>query len=186
MKRLIPLLFLAVAALVACETDIQTDGQVGQDTAEGTTAAGQATGAEDPAAARQAIEQVNRQFVERYNQGDLEGFVEVYTDDAKLYPPGQPVVEGREAITGFWQAGRDQMGIRDVSLTTNELEVMGDRAWEVGTANYTTNQGPVESRYMVIWERTPQGEWRWHRDMMSPGAGGATESAGGATGSAGA
>ena len=174
MKRLIPLLFLTVATLVACETQ-DGAGDVAENTADGAAQAGEATTGQDSAAARQAIQQVNQDFIDRYNQGDLEGFVEVYTPDAKLYPPGQPVVEGQEAITGFWQAGQDQMGIRDVSLTTSELEVMGDRAWEVGTANYTTNQGPVESRYMVIWKRTPEG-WRWHIDMMSPGAGGATES----------
>lgn len=157
-----------ITAMTGCEpapdTELENDAQSGD------TAAEQAS-TETATVSRQEIERINEEHIDRYNQDDVAGFTEVYTEDARLYPPGQETLEGREAIQEFWQAGHDQAGIRDVSLTTEEFEAMGDQAWEVGTASYTTDQGPVESRYMVIWQRGPDGEWRWHRDLMSPGAG---------------
>lgn len=131
--------------------------------------------AETAAPASQAeLEAVNREFIDRYNQGDLEGFTAVYSDDAKLYPHGVDVLEGRAAITEFWRGAERHFGIRNVTLTTLEMEIDGDRAWEVGRASYDSNDGPVEGRYLVVWARQPDGQWRWHRDFMNAGAPGAT------------
>lgn len=159
------LLMTATLALGACQADRES-----AETAADTTAHEAPAAEAQPPATRADLEQINRDFIGRYNQGDLSGFTEVYTEDAKLYPPNMATVEGRDAITEFWRGGQQYMGVRDVSLTTEEMEIQGDRAWEVGRASYTTNQGPVEGRYMVVWKRLPSGEWRWHRDFMNSGA----------------
>ena len=165
------ILALGSLALVGCEVSSGTPDDADADTTAQTPIVAD-TASRDTAmpATRADLEQINRDFIGRYNQGDLEGFTAVYTEDAKLYPPNMATVEGLEAITEFWRGGREFMGIRDVSLTTEEMEIQGDRAWEVGRARYTTNQGPVEGRYMVVWKRLPSGEWRWHRDFMNSAA----------------
>lgn len=167
------LLPLLAAATVACETEAEPglEADAGNDVEATELTAGQ-TPSTMATITRQEIERINQEHVDRYNQDDVAGFTEVYTEDAVLYPPGQPAIEGRQAIQQFWQGGHDQAGIRDVNLTTEEFQAMGDQAWEVGTADYTTNEGPVSGRYMVIWQRGPDGEWRWHRDLMSPGPSG--------------
>lgn len=38
-----------------------------------------------------------------------------------------------------------------MQLTTEEVDVMGDTAWEVGTGTFDTNQGPVNAKYVVIF-----------------------------------
>lgn len=122
--------------------------------------------AADPAEVRSEIEATNREFAARMNQGDVAGFAGVYTDDAVIYPPDMEPTRGREAITEFWQGGSEQLGVANLQLRTEEVEVIGDSAWEVGTATFDTNQGPVSAKYIVIWKRTPEG-WRWHRDIWN-------------------
>lgn len=157
-----------IVGLTGCGPGSEAEVENGTQTA----VAAEPAPSQSAAFTRQDIERINQEYIDRYNAGDVAGFAEVYTEDAKLYPPGQETVEGREAIQQFWQGGHDHAGIRDVSLSTEEFGAMGDQAWEVGTANYITNEGPVEGRYMVIWEQGPDGEWRWYLDLMSPGAGG--------------
>jgi ketosteroid isomerase-like protein len=121
----------------------------------------------DPAAVRSEIETVNRQFVDALNSGDFAGASRVYTEDARILPPDMAPTEGRQNIEQFWAGGVQQLGIRDVQLTTDELEVSGETAYEQGRYQFNTNQGPAQGKYVVIWKRTPEG-WRWHRDIWNP------------------
>lgn len=156
---------LAVPLVVACaEPDDAAMSEVAEPAAE--------QPASDPADVRARIEAANREFAALLNQGDVAGFTGIYTDDAVIYPPEMEAIRGREVITAFWQGGQEQMGISNLRLTTEEVEVMDDTAWEVGTGTFDTNQGSVSAKYLVIWKRTPDG-WRWHRDIwnMNPAQG---------------
>lgn len=157
--RMIPLLLVPLLVGCAGGTDddalvVQTDDSAAPDAAE------------NIADVRRELEQTNSRFAALMNQGDVAGFGGVYTDDAVIYPPDMEATSGREGITQFWQGGHEQLGIRDLRLDTEEVEVMGDAAWEAGTASFETNQGPVSAKYIVIWKRTPDG-WRWHRDIWN-------------------
>ncbi len=153
---------LSTAGVLAC-------GTAPQESSETAAAAEPSTsGTMDAVAFRQEVERVNAQYVGSFNEGDIAGFAQVYAPDATLYPPGAPAVEGRDAIMQYWQGGHDQAGVGDVTLTTEEAGVNGDTGWEIGTADYTTNEGPAHGRYTVIWKRGSDGQWQWYRDMMSP------------------
>ena len=86
---------------------------------------------------RQAIDQVNAQFMQAFNRGDAaSATAAAYREDATILPPGAPRISGREAITQFWQ-GAMAMGVRQVVLQTQELQVSGDHAYEIGVATLT-------------------------------------------------
>ena len=46
---------------------------------------------------RAEIDAVNAQFVDGAGRGDVEAMGGVYTSDARILPPGQPMVQGRAA-----------------------------------------------------------------------------------------
>jgi len=122
---------------------------------------------------RADIDRANRGFVEAYNRGDAAGAVAVYTDDATILPPGSPRVSGRDGIRAFWQAVMDS-GVRAVDLRTDDLEVSGDMAREIGTATLTvaTEAGHEETmtaKFVVVWKRQG-GDWRWHTDIWNTDA----------------
>jgi len=116
---------------------------------------------------RQEIDRVNSKFVKDFNGGDIEAAASVYTEDAKIMPPGSTMVEGRGAIREFWSGATKQMGITGVSLKTIDLEVDGNMAYELGTYTLSGESGPLDNgKYVVVWKRTG-GEWKWHRDIWN-------------------
>ncbi len=122
---------------------------------------------------RAAIDQVNRRFAEAFNRGDAAGAAAIYTADAIILPPGRPRVQGRAGIQSFWQAVRDS-GVRAVALQTDDLEVAGDMAREIGTGTLTlASEGGEEQtatvKYVVVWKRQG-GDWRWHTDIWNTDA----------------
>src|SRR5215203_2740597 len=122
---------------------------------------------------RQDIDQANRRFVEAFNRHDAAGAVAVYTDDAMILPPGNPRVTGRDGIQAYWQGAIDS-GVQAVALQTDDLEVAGDMAREIGTATLTItgNGGATQTataKFVVVWKR--QGDtWRWHTDIWNSDA----------------
>src|SRR3954451_25345466 len=82
---------------------------------------------------RQAIEERNREFVAAFNRGDAAGVAANYTEDARVLPPGAPMVRGRQAIEQFWQSIMS-IGVREVDLQTEDVEATGDLAYEFGAA----------------------------------------------------
>src|SRR6516165_2437149 len=57
-----------------------------------------------PAFAQKAeIEAVNAKWMEFFNKGDFSGIASLYTVDAAAFPPGSPMVRGRDAIGEMWK-----------------------------------------------------------------------------------
>jgi ketosteroid isomerase-like protein len=90
-----------------------------------------------------------------------------YTDDAKLLPPDAPIVSGRKAIEDFWRTAANALGLTGVMLKTIDLEVTGDMACEVGEADLQLSSGQARVKYLVVWLRGGDGEWRLHRDIWN-------------------
>ncbi len=121
--------------------------------------------------ARDSIEATIKTLLESLSGGDAAGVAAHYTDDAALLPPEAARIDGREGIQGFWQALIDA-GVRDVALTTQEVDDFGDVANEVGTISATApseDGGRVQlaGKYVVVWKRGGDGTWRLHRDIWN-------------------
>ena len=121
--------------------------------------------------ARDSIEATIKSLVESLNGGDAAGVAAHYTDDAAVLPPDAARIDGREGIQGVWQALIDA-DVRDVALTTQEVDTFGDVANEVGTIRATApgeNGGRVQwaGKYVSVWKRGGDGTWRLHRDIWN-------------------
>ncbi|MFM0140206.1 YybH family protein [Caballeronia grimmiae] len=116
---------------------------------------------------RAAIEAGNKRFEQAVARGDAPALADLYTENAELLPANGQVVNGRAAITKFWQAGMDS-GFKSVKLTSVEVEPHGDTAYEVGKWAAPGEDGKVNDAgdYIVIWKRT-NGQWKLHRDIWT-------------------
>ena len=114
------------------------------------------------------FDEINRAFVGAFGRGDFQGVAAVYTEDARIMPPGMPTVVGREAIGQFWAGGAEAFGFKSVSLTTLELDVQGGTAHELGEWEISGAEGPMDrGSYVVIWKQGSDGAWRWHWDIWN-------------------
>ena len=102
-----------------------------------------------------------------FNQGDAARTAAHYTDDAQILPPRHPVIEGKSAITAFFESNIDKY-IGFGNATTWSV-VRGDVGVEQGTytvRNVRVGEDVETGKYLRIWKRTPGG-WKLYRDMFS-------------------
>lgn len=116
---------------------------------------------------RHAIGAANRDFMAALSRGDIASAAAAYTEQGVVLPPNSEVVAGKQAIQTFWQ-GAINMGIKTVTLETNEMEGYGDTAHEVGRYTLQGDSGQVIDigKYVVIWKHEA-GQWKIHRDIWN-------------------
>ncbi len=121
--------------------------------------------------AAEGIEAGNDAFDAAFNGGDGAAVAALHGDDAAIFPPEAPRMDGREAIAAFWQGAIDA-GLSDLDLQTVEVVESGDQAVEVGavTLNVPGSDGATVTavgKYVVVWQRGDDGAWRLHRDIWN-------------------
>ena len=116
---------------------------------------------------RSRIETANAAFTGAFKRGDGAAMANLYTAEAQLLPANSDFVRGTAAIRAFWQGAID-MGLKDASLETVEVEAHGDTAIEMGRYRLVAADGAVadSGKYIVIW-KNERGTWKLHRDIWT-------------------
>ncbi len=93
---------------------------------------------------------------------------QVYTTNARILPPGADMLEGLDHIGAFWEQTVSALGVQSLKLSPVDLQVTGDIAVEIGTAELVTNQptSPNILKYVVIWKKEGEG-WKWQTDIWN-------------------
>jgi uncharacterized protein (TIGR02246 family) len=96
---------------------------------------------------------------------------QIYTSDARILPPGGPMVSGREAIKKFWSDLVESVNATSATLASVDVMPAGDGVVEIGSATLTVQpQGQaaaqMEVKYVVYW-RQEEGRWKWHVDIWN-------------------
>lgn len=128
---------------------------------------GAAGGAEAAEAARQ-ISEVNAALGAAYRDGDAEAAAEHFTADATLMPPGARDLHGRQPIRSFLDLFFRRTSVEQYALTTVELDVYGDVAYEFGTYEWSSIFADTDTisefgRYSAVRIKGDDGHWRIHR-----------------------
>lgn len=122
------------------------------------------TGAPDPEADRQAILDLGDRAVAALNEGDIDGFLALWTDDAILMPPAEGTQLGKDRIRGGIEAFYRNWTV-DMRTRVGDVWIAGDMAVVHGT-----NIGAVRHRreprinafdrkFVWVLERQPDGSW---------------------------
>lgn len=120
-----------------------------------------------------SITAANQQFMDAFRRLDAAGIAALYTEDAKILPPGAEMMTGKEAIQSFWQGVMD-MGIKEAKLEIVEVQSEGDLAYEVSRFTLTGQQVGGENiqltgKYVVVWKNR-EGSWKLHADIWNTNA----------------
>jgi uncharacterized protein (TIGR02246 family) len=116
---------------------------------------------------RQEIEQRVREFEAALNRRDAAALAAMYTDDARLMPPGSGLVSGRQAIQQFWQGAFD-MGLSGGELRPQQIEARDDLAYEMSTATLRMGDAGTQAvKYVVVWKRQSGGGWQMAVDIWN-------------------
>lgn len=122
--------------------------------------------------AASAAEAIWKEYTESLNAGDLERWLDLWTEDGIQMPPDEPAIAGLDSIRARNEAVLDKFTI-DMGVTNEEVETAGDWAYARGT--YTARLMPkdggrpisIDGKYLTILARQPDGSWRIHRDISN-------------------
>jgi ketosteroid isomerase-like protein len=123
-----------------------------------------------PSGIREALGRTNRIFEQEVaGNRNLDALDRVYTADARIVPPEQDIVSGRDEIKSYWRNLFEQAGLRSMQLETIDVQLAGDVAIEIGRGRFEASKpttGTVEGKYVVVWKQEG-GQWKWHIDIWN-------------------
>ena len=95
----------------------------------------------------------------------------VYTTNARILPPGAPMVSGLAEIKKFWATFVESANATGGSLESVDAMQAGNDIVEIGKAVLQVQPAPgqtasVDVKYVVYW-REEDGHWKWHVDIWN-------------------
>ncbi len=111
---------------------------------------------------------------EVFGRRNLAALDDIYTKDARILPPGAPMIAGREAIKAFWGNVIESLNATSAELASVDVMPAGDGVVEIGRATLmAAPQGQpaaqMDVKYVVYW-RQEDGRWKWHVDIWNSNA----------------
>ena len=146
------------------------------ETVVGDSAATATTPTVDVAAVRRSIERSDSIYADAVKRGDYATVASVYTEDAIALLNGMPALRGKQAIQEGIATMFKAMGLNDAKITTNDVEVHGDVALEMGTYEMTVRPPGAKAdmvdkgKFIAVWKKEADGTWKLHRDAPSSDA----------------
>lgn len=108
---------------------------------------------------------------EVFGNRNFDALDQIYTEDARILPPGAPMISGRDGIKQFWRNLIQSVNARSAVLTSIEVIPAGDAIVEIGRAALTVEPegqatAEMEVKYVVYWQQE-NGRWKWHIDIWN-------------------
>jgi uncharacterized protein (TIGR02246 family) len=118
--------------------------------------------------AESAIRQAIEEFTHAYNAGDFARLTNIFAEDLIDMSMGGPTRRGQDARMHFLSRVREtHANFRPhLEIQINEIQVAGDWAYEHGslvvalTPRTGGDKSFIRQRYLVIWRRQANGEWK--------------------------
>jgi ketosteroid isomerase-like protein len=106
-----------------------------------------------------------------FGKRNFDALEDIYTADARILPPGAPMISGRPAIKEFWSNLIQSVNAKSAVLSSIEVIPAGDGFVELGRATLTIQpEGQpttdMEAKYVVYWRRE-NAVWKWHVDIWN-------------------
>lgn len=120
-----------------------------------------------------AIRDLDAEWAKAAAAKNLDQVMTVFTDDASLFLPNEPIAMGKPAIRVEWTKLTSNPGYA-LSFSPSRVDVAkaGDMAYEFGVYNLmlTGPDGkPINDRgkYVAVWKKQPDGKWKVVADIIN-------------------
>ncbi|MGB5324636.1 MAG: DUF4440 domain-containing protein [Pseudomonadales bacterium] len=105
-------------------------------------------------------------FMALLNAKDVDGLVNIYTDDARVMPPNGKMKQGEAAVLEEFRAMIDA-GITG-TLTSIESKALGNIAYNLGTYELQIEGETIDTgKWVETWQRGDDGVWRISIDIWN-------------------
>ncbi len=119
------------------------------------------------AADHAAIRAAESRLALAFEDPDPIAWVECYTEDAIFIGPGAPPIEGRAGLLAL----APQIAMSSVEINADSTLGAGDFAATTGDASWvsgaTDSRDRVQRRFLMVWRRDGDGQWRIAREFLN-------------------
>jgi uncharacterized protein (TIGR02246 family) len=112
-----------------------------------------------------AIAKVRTTYEKAAIAQDAAAVAKLYAPDGVEMPPNAPAAKGRAAIEAYHKGLAQQFMMHGMTITSGEVKVTGDRAFDVGTYKQTLMSqkggGMIDDhgKYVVLMKKDASGAW---------------------------
>jgi uncharacterized protein (TIGR02246 family) len=124
------------------------------------------------ASATSAADTIWKEYAASLNEGDLERWLALWTEDGVQMPPDEAAIFGKDNIRTRNEAMLERFTF-DIGITNQEIETSGDLAYSRGIykAQLMPKDGgrpiSIDGKYLTVLERQTDGSWKIHRDIFN-------------------
>jgi len=109
-------------------------------------------------------------FSKAYMDGDIEGLVNMYTEDGKIFPNNRKIMSGKTDLLSYW-AIPEGVKILHHKVTPSEIYIENNIAYDYGYyegKTFTKDKEEVswQGKYIIIWKKI-DGEWKIYLDIWN-------------------
>ena len=124
---------------------------------------------------RRDLMEADRAFAAETAVRGLEGWLAWFDQDAAVFPRDRAVIRGIDQIRAFYvETGFDPAGLKwepeRAEISDDGTFGMTYGAWTMVDAADDGGSEIATGKYMTVWRKTPQGDWRVVADMGSTDA----------------
>ncbi|HET7040172.1 MAG TPA: nuclear transport factor 2 family protein [Gemmatimonadales bacterium] len=127
----------------------------------------------DTTADETAIRSTTQALVSAMLAGDSVAAAATFAPSAVMFPPNEPAVSGQAAIRAWSHRLLSTVPVKAGSVSVDAVHVGGDWAVSYGNWSMTVSMGGTTAtdttRYMLLWQRQPSGDWLIARDVWNSG-----------------
>src|SRR5688572_5656967 len=96
---------------------------------------------------------------------NVDKLLSFYADDASVYPPGMPIIAGKDALKTLF-AGMTFTKVR-VTAVKAEVAAAGDVGYTTGTFEVQANGQTETGKYVTVWKKHTDGSWKIVEDTFN-------------------
>jgi len=119
---------------------------------------------------REALKTLDREWAASIS--NMDKFMTYYAPDATVYPPGMPLATGsgpiREMLTKMGSAPGFSLTFEP---TKSDVSTAGDVGYTSGTYKATTSGATEEGKYITVWKKQSNGDWKVMEDIFNSNSG---------------
>lgn len=120
---------------------------------------------------RQAIITASNNFSKAFMASDIDGMMDSYTKDAKIFPQNLEILQGDD-LRNYWAPKNGSSRTIHHKITSEHIKFFGDFAHDYGYYEGKTQGGDGsitvwKGKYVVIWKKE-KGKWKMHLDIWNP------------------
>ncbi|SHH30213.1 YybH family protein [Winogradskyella jejuensis] len=109
-------------------------------------------------------------FSRAYMDGDIDGLVNMYTEDGKIFPNNLNILSGKTELKKYWNLPEDTK-ILHHKVTPSEVKIENDTAYDYGyyegkTLTKDKKEVQWQGKYIIIWKKV-NGDWKIYLDIWN-------------------